>query len=134
MTKRYVVPSVIVTGVIVLLVAGVWRLREFELEVNRVVVKWEGNDLTISAYTGYPYVVTHLGGVSAVGSDGMGQGCVAQLPSSLFYVDSKRLWVPEKAFKALHWVDSNGNPIAAPATGSPVTAFYFKPLESNFSH
>lgn len=135
MAKRRLFSTV---AVIVLGAASfiLWQGRSvylLEQQREKVQTHWEGKSLSLRAYRGYPYIVTHLEGVTQVGADGVGQGCVARLPTPLVFIDSENLSVTEVTFNTLPWVESHGLRVPAPRLGTPVTALYFKPQSGQYT-
>ena len=106
--------------------AGVvgWWARASNRQEQRVHARWEGGTLLVSAEQGYPYVVTHLEGITK-----RGEVCVTRLPEPLVFIDSETLPVPAATLMSLGWVDSHGHRVSPPPPGSPVTALYYRPEE-----
>src|SRR5262245_8769161 len=110
-TLMGIVLCLLAVGFYALLGLLVWQYRA---RMEGVETHWTPDGLFVGTYMGYPYIVTHLYGVTHVGSDGLGQGCIARLPYPIVFIDSDNVTISNGEFKALEWVDKYGNKIEPP--------------------
>ena len=116
--------------VVLLLVALGWAGSSFlqhAQEVSRSLrASWDAGVLRLRSSSDGPFIVTHL----VFWGDGGLSKAYAVLPEPILIIDSGGARIDKEELRNLRWRSYRGGPAPVPPEGAPITALYYRPLQT----